>query len=68
MGGHESIDVLDGRVVHGQIRRCMKFSNSQTQSILSECVRPQVQMRMPLHELGPKSSGRPGSSLIGALI
>lgn len=23
--GHESIDVLDGRVVHGQIRRCMKF-------------------------------------------
>lgn len=26
--GNESIDVLDGRVVHGQIRRCMEFMKS----------------------------------------
>lgn len=26
--GNESVDVLDGRVVHGQIRRCMEFLKS----------------------------------------
>ncbi|WP_017200715.1 AAA family ATPase [Arthrobacter sp. M2012083] len=26
--GNESVDVLDGRVVHGQIRRCMEFMKS----------------------------------------
>lgn len=29
--GNESLDVLDGRVVHGQIRRCMEFMKSADQ-------------------------------------
>ena len=26
--GSESVDVLDGRAIHGQIRRCMEFMRS----------------------------------------